>query len=78
VFAALEVATRKVTDACYPRHRHEELLRFLKQVAKGWVGGGEERVELPRVEQRLLAVLGLGVEVGDPAHDQQPRHGLVL
>ena len=26
LFAALEVATGKVTDACYPRHRHEEFL----------------------------------------------------
>jgi transposase len=33
LFAALEVATGKVTDACYPRHRHQEFLRFLKQVA---------------------------------------------
>jgi len=24
LFAALDVATGKVTDACYPRHRHEE------------------------------------------------------
>jgi len=30
----LEVATGKVTDACYPRHRHEEFRKFLKQVAK--------------------------------------------
>jgi transposase len=36
LFAALEVATGKVTDACYPRHRHEEFLRFLKQVAKAY------------------------------------------
>src|SRR5680860_404489 len=34
LFAALEVATGKVTDVCYPRHRHQEFLRFLKQVAK--------------------------------------------
>ena len=34
LFAALEVATGKITDACYPRHRHEEFLRFLKHVAK--------------------------------------------
>jgi len=27
-FAALEIATGKVTDACYPRHRHEEFLKF--------------------------------------------------
>jgi transposase len=36
LFAALEVATGKVTDACYPRHRHEEFLKFLKQVAKAY------------------------------------------
>jgi transposase len=34
LFAALEVATGKVIDASYPRHRHQEFLRFLKQVAK--------------------------------------------
>ena len=34
LFAALEVATGKITaDACYPRHRHQEFLRFLKKVA---------------------------------------------
>jgi transposase len=32
LFAALEIATGKVTDVCYPRH--QEFLRFLKQVAK--------------------------------------------
>jgi transposase len=36
LFAALEVATGKVTDVCYPRHRHEEFLRFLRQVAKAY------------------------------------------
>src|SRR5450631_178696 len=36
LFAALEVATGKVTDACYPRHRHDEFLRFLRQVAKAY------------------------------------------
>ena len=36
LFAALEVATGKVTDACYPRHRHEEFVKFLKQVAKAY------------------------------------------
>ncbi len=33
LFAALEAATGKVTGACCPRHRHEELLAFLRQVA---------------------------------------------
>ena len=36
LFAALDVATGKVTDACYPRHRHEEFLKFLKHVAKAY------------------------------------------
>jgi transposase len=34
LFAALEVATGKVTDTCFQRHRHTEFLKFLKQVAK--------------------------------------------
>ena len=34
LFAALETATGKITaDACYPRHRHQEFLKFLRQVA---------------------------------------------
>jgi transposase len=36
LFAALEVATGKVTDACYDRHRHEEFLAFLKKVAHSY------------------------------------------
>jgi hypothetical protein len=36
LFAALEVATGKVTDACHPRHRHEEFLRFLKKIARAY------------------------------------------
>ena len=38
LFAALEVATGQVTDACYPRHRHQEFLRFLKKVAAACPG----------------------------------------
>ena len=45
LFAALEIATGKVTDACYPRHRHQEFLRFLKQVAKAY----------PRVQLHVVA-----------------------
>jgi transposase len=45
LFAALEVATGKVTDACYPQHRHEEFLRFLKHVAKAY----------PRVKLHIVA-----------------------
>src|SRR5436305_152224 len=36
LFAALEVATGKVNDACRPRHTHAEFLAFLKQVAKAY------------------------------------------
>jgi transposase len=36
LYAALEVATGKVTDACFGRHRHQEFLRFIKQVAKAY------------------------------------------
>ena len=36
LFAALEIATGKVTAACQPRHRHQEFLRFLKQVASAY------------------------------------------
>ena len=39
LFAALEVATGKITaDACYPRHRHQEFLAFLKKVAAAHPG----------------------------------------
>jgi transposase len=44
LFAALEVATGKVTDACYQRHRHQEFGKFLKQVAKAY----------PRVELHVV------------------------
>ena len=36
LFAALEVATGRVTDACQPHHRHSEFLAFLKLVAKAY------------------------------------------
>jgi hypothetical protein len=38
LFAALEVATGTVTDACYPRHRHGEFLRFLQKAAAAYPG----------------------------------------
>jgi len=36
LFAALEVATGRVTDACYERHTNTEFLAFLKLVAKAY------------------------------------------
>jgi len=38
LFAALEVATGMVTDACHPRHRDGEFLRFLTEVAAAYPG----------------------------------------
>ena len=36
LFAALDIATGTVTASCKPRHRHQEFLAFLKQVAKAY------------------------------------------
>jgi transposase len=36
LFAALEVATGRVTNQCAFRHRHQEFLAFLKQVARSY------------------------------------------
>lgn len=36
LFAALEIATGKVTAACKPRHRRQEFLSFLRQVARAY------------------------------------------
>lgn len=36
LFAALEIATGTVTAACKPRHRHQEFLAFLKQLARNY------------------------------------------
>ena len=36
LFAALDVATGKVTGICRPRHRHQEFLVFLKHVARAY------------------------------------------
>jgi transposase len=44
LFAALEVATGRVEQACLPRHRRQEFLRFLNQVAKAY----------PRVKLHLV------------------------
>ena len=44
LFAALEIATGKVTGHCLPRHRHQEFLRFLRQLARAY----------PKVELHLV------------------------
>jgi transposase len=44
LFAALEIATGKVTARCQDRHRHQEFVTFLRQVARAY----------PRVELHLV------------------------
>ena len=39
LFAALEIATGQVTAACKPRHRHQEFLAFLRQLARAYPEG---------------------------------------
>jgi hypothetical protein len=39
LFAALEIATGKVTAACKPRHRHQEFLASCKQVTRTYPHG---------------------------------------
>ena len=36
LFAALNVGTGQVVDACHERHRHQEFLAFLRQVARAY------------------------------------------
>lgn len=38
LFAALDISTGHVTGACKPRHRHQEFLAFLTQVARAYPG----------------------------------------
>ncbi len=40
LFAALDIATGKVTAAWKPRHRHQEFLAFLKQIARAYPDDG--------------------------------------
>lgn len=44
LFAALEVATGKVTGECYHRHRHQEFLKFLRKLDKEY--GSDEQLHL--------------------------------
>ena len=62
LFAALEIATGKVTDACYPRHRSDEFLRFLKHVAKAY----------PRVQLHLV---GMSSTTTPPTNTPPSRRG---
>jgi transposase len=39
LFAALEIATGRITGVCKNRHRHQEFLAFLKHVARAYPDG---------------------------------------
>jgi transposase len=39
LFAALDIATGRVTGVCKQRHRHQEFLAFLKHVARAYPEG---------------------------------------
>jgi transposase len=41
LFAALNVAAGKITGHCFPRHRHQEFLRFLRQIDAEYATQGE-------------------------------------
>ncbi len=55
LFAALEVATGKVTDACYPRHTNTEFLAFLKtsrRPTRAAAARGLRQLRHPQAPQR--------------------------
>ena len=79
LFAALEIATGKVTAALKPRHRNQEFLAFLKQVDRayptptttgaGRAAPGDGQLRRPQAPQRQ------GVAGSEPAvrHATSPR-----
>ena len=70
LFAALEVATGKVTAACKPRHRHQEFLAFLKQVARAYPADVDEQgqpIELGAFGLRGVVDLVLATVTALPA-----------
>ena len=70
LFGALEIATGKVTGHCLPRHRHQEFLRFLKQVARAY-----PEVELHLVMDNYAA--HKRVEIRDWLAANPPHPGLL-
>ena len=71
LFAALEIATGKVTGLCKQRHRHQEFLAFLKHVARAYPD-----VELHLVMDNYAAHKrrrGPRLAGGEPA-DPRPLH----
>ncbi len=61
LFAALEIATGKVTGLCKTRHRHQEFLAFLKHVARAYpdqrAAPGDGQLRRPQTHPRSKAWL---------------------
>jgi hypothetical protein len=71
LFAALEIATGKVTATCQPRHRHQEFLRFLRQVARAYPEAGPAPGDGQL--RRALPPRGPGL-AGGPSPDHSALH----
>jgi transposase len=69
LFAALEVASGEVTGACYPRHRHEEFLAFLRLLTKVYPGR-----ELHLIVDNVSSHLTPEVETWLTAHERVHLH----
>ena len=69
MFAALEVATGRVSDACYDRHTNFEFLAFLKQVARA-----NPRVQLTGPHRVIGAILPDGTDATPSDRPESERH----
>ena len=67
LFAALNTATGQVTDACYPRHRHQEFLNFLKKTAAAYPGTELHVICDNYATHKHAEVRGMARPPGEPA-----------
>ena len=75
LFAALEVATGRVTDACYDRHGKAEFLDFLKKVAQRLPPprAARRRRQLPHPQARRHQRLAGARTPGSPCTSPRPQ-----
>jgi transposase len=85
LFAALEIATGKVTGLCKNRHRHQEFLAFLKHVARSYprrrAAPGDGQLRRPQTRRDPHLASGQPQDPG-PLHPNlrvmaEPGRGLV-
>ena len=70
LFAALEIATGKVTGLCKNRHRHQEFLAFLKHLARAYP---DQELHLIMDNYATHKRIEVSVARGEPA-DPRPLH----